>query len=251
MRRFLWLCVNRESCAVLLLLAAPVVTLGGTISFGELDFTFPVLAVGGGSFVSIPGSSSAGQYTVSATLSCDNCSDVSPSPSILHLSGVQIICSNPGLSETCGPIDLEFDAQFGAGAGDVLLVQTDLSGSGDSASGFAQICVADSQHLCSSNGSGSQSINIGFNGQISGSDSSNFSLIQGFGIFGDFHLDGLPADSTGVSLTDSLSITLNAASTVKDFPPPLDTPEPATMFPFLASLVSLVALGKRRFRASR
>jgi len=225
----------------MLLLAAPL-TRAGTISFGELDFTFPALEIGGSSFVSIPSGTIAGQYTIGADLFCDNCTADVPTTSVLRLSNVQIVCTTSG---GCGPIDLEFQAQFGSGTGDVLLLTPELSGSGDSASGFAQICVADSQHICSSNGSGSQSVSIPFSGLIDGSDAANFSLINGFSIFGDFHLDGLPQDSTGVSLTNSFSISLAAASTVKSSPPPeFDTPEPAAMFPFLAAIVLM-------FRASR
>ena len=215
--------------ALFLLFALPIASYGGTISFGELDFISPVLEIGSGTFVSIPSGTTAGQYSIGANL-VSNASG-------LDLSSVQIICNTVG---GCGPLDLEFQATSGSGSGDLLFVQTQLDGTGDSASGFAQICVADSQHICSSNGSGSQSITIPFEGAITGSDSNTFSLVNGFNVLGDFHLDGLPHDSTGVTLSNSFSITLEGSFIIKSSPPP-EVPEPGTMDALITGIVLLLA----------
>lgn len=228
-----------------LLLALPGAVQAGVINFTELDFTNPILAVGSGSFVSMSGSSSG--YSLSGSLSCDFCTSSSGNDSTLDLTSLNITCSTPG---GCGSLDIEFDAQNGNGnAGDSLLPEFQLSGSGDSVSGFAQFCIADTQNICLANGNGTESVSISFSGQPSGSNSSGFNLNGEFSIFGDFHLDGLSADSTGVTVSD-LSISLPVAEGDMGggggvgSPPPL--PEPSTLLLCLAGLAGIYVIGNRR-----
>jgi len=220
--------------ALLPLLVVPGLALAGTISFEELDFTSPVLALGGSGFVSIPANTVAGQYSLGATLSFAN--------DTLDLGGVQITCSSPGMSGVCVPLDIQFQALSAGGGSGSFFFDTSLSGTG-SASGFARICIADSGHICSSDGSGSQSINISFNGSISGSNNASFNT-GGFDILGDFHLDGLPLNNS-VNLPGSFTISMAVAQADMEGPPVGSlVPEPSTMFPLL--VVSLFALRRRR-----
>ena len=223
--------------ALFLLLIMVRVASAGSISFGELDFTNPVLAIGGSTFVSVPANTTAGQYTLGASLTLSN--------DVLDLNSVQIVCSNPGLGGVCGPVDLEFQALSAVAAGDSLLVDATLSGTG-SASGFARVCIADTQHICSSDGSGSESITIPFSGLISGSGSSGFTLAGGFDLLGDFHLDGLAGNSS-VSLGDSFSISMAVAAADMgggggSAGPPV--PEPATFAPMLLGVIALLRVRK-------
>lgn len=232
----------RMAASIAAVLALPHLAPAGTINFAALDFSSPVVELGSDS-VTIPSGTIAGQYTLAATLSFAS--------NILDLSGVQITCSNPGISSTCGSLDLEFEALSGSGSGNVLLVAPSLSGSG-SASGFARVCLADTQDICSSDGSGSQSVTIPFSGSISGTASNSFNLINGFNVLGDFHLDGLPSNGS-VSLTDSFAITFVSASFDSGGGPGVGAPvpEPRTLMPMSLGMLSLIIGRALRIRTQR
>ena len=206
------------------------------IFYAELDITGPVFGPGasGDAF----SSGSFGNYSFSGEFCvdqfCSNPGGGAGHDSLLRLTNLSLLCTLE--VGTCSSVDVTFQALGGFGFGQSN-VSISLSGSG-SASGFARICIQDSNSLCDSNLNGSKSFSFGFSGGPSGSASGIANVATGYDVFGLFHLNDLNA-GTSVNLGSSLDISFNGLT-------PTTVPEPATAGLLLLGGGALWILRRRR-----
>jgi hypothetical protein len=202
-----------------------------SIGFSSLQFISPVpgFASGGDLIVSSRslGRGDIGTYTFGAEL-CQTgfCTGDTGSPSSqIRLTQLSLSCLANDTGGTCGPIDVTFEVAAETSPGsvpiDLLLSNGGLSGA-SSLSGYARVCIVDTNDLCSSDGSGTLSYTFAFGPQISGDVGTVYNAAGGFQVLGFFHLDGL-ADGATVTLGNSLE--LSAGDAVGGS----GVPEPGTM----------------------
>jgi len=172
-----------------------------------------------------------GNYLFTGQLCCGG--DGSGTDSNLSLSA-DLICNNG--PNACGPIDITFTAAGGFGFGDAASVSVSLGGTSTdpNTKGFGQICIADIVNICSGSLTGTNAFGFPFSGgSLFGSASGTASLLGGFNVFGDIHLDGLAA---GAELDPPL-LTIHIGGLT-----PIAAPEPGTASLILLGCGALLAL---------
>jgi len=227
------------------MLAPMVVCLGlvsisyaGSINYDFIAIDSPVFASGFGSAV-VPATLTGG-YTFSGEF-CENdsCSTgpvFTTASSLLRLTNLTLTCDS---SSTCAPIDVTFEADTFSAPSGPINVNVSLTGSG-SASGYARVCFADDNNICSSALFGNESFTFPYVNNISGLAQGTIASNGSFSVLGDFHVNGVQGGSS-VNLFNSLDISLTSS-----------VPEPSTILPLGAGLALLgaYALRMRRLRST-
>ena len=208
----------------------------GDIFYSNLQFNDPIFQPASGNDASYNSSSVPGEggtYTISAEIcQTGSCANDNPSAATdqLRLTNVSLFCSAIG---SCAPIDISFQANGSTDATFVMFALSLDSISGVPANGgFARICIADSSHICSADGSGTQSTSFPLtSGFTSNLVTLNFFPNGPFTVVGDLHLVGLSNGNT-LTIANSFKIT--------------DLPEPGTIVLLPAGLTALWAIRRRR-----
>jgi len=195
----------------------------GSISYDFIAIDSPVFASGFGSAIVPP--TLAGGYTFSGEF-CENdsCSTgpvFTTASSLLRLTNLTLTCDS---GSTCAPIDVTFEADTFSAPSGPINVNVQLTGSG-SASGYARVCFADENNICSSALFGNESFTFPYVNNISGLAQGTISSNGSFSILGDFHVNGVQGGSS-VNLFNSLDISLTSS-----------VPEPSTIVPLGFGLV--------------
>jgi hypothetical protein len=201
-----------------------------TFNFDQLLFTAPVLVFGNSTDVVAP-FGSAGQYNFGG--------EFKQVGDTFAFTNASIICA-AGQFGQCSSFDVSFEADNGIGQASQFLLSLSLDGSLDSASGFGRVCIQQETSICPSNLLGTQSANLSFvEGFVLPSSPSVVNVGSGpFNLLGDFHLDALTQDSSGVQLPSSFTITL------QPIVGGIQSPEPVTALLLGLGLASLAGLRK-------
>jgi hypothetical protein len=222
-----------------------------SLSFSSLQLDDPAFGFGFNDAIvsnaTILGAGYTYNYSAELCLSgaCSFDAPGSPVTQQLKLSNLSLTCSTSG-AETCGPIDVTFDAHYEVSPGSVEQINVSLSNTISPEfflNGFARICFSDANNICSPSLLGTSSVGIFFSGgSFSGENSGTYSVGGSgpFQVLGLFHIDGL-ASGDSLSLGHSLDVTSTAI--VASDP----TPEPSTLL-LVPIGIGLLVLGRRRLR---
>ncbi|HYL77199.1 MAG TPA: PEP-CTERM sorting domain-containing protein [Bryobacteraceae bacterium] len=223
-------------------LAMSIGALASPITYNQLFFTTPVLSFGSATDVLALPSSITGGYSFSGEFCVNEGCSTGPvattATSLLRLTNLSLTCSS---GDNCAPVDVGFEAQGASAPAGAADVSVTLIGDG-SATGFARVCVADSNHLCTADLFGTQSFSFSYVSAISGSAQGTITTPGAFNLFGNFHVDGL-ASGSSVMLTNSLDIGLTSRSQGGA------VPEPSALFLLPAGLAALALLRRRKSQA--
>ena len=226
-----WGLCAQVSFIAIVTLAVTGVAFGGAINYDFIAIDSPVFATGSGSAIVTP--TAVDGYTFSGEF-CENdsCSTgpVSTSASsLLRLTNLTLTCDS---GSECAPIDVEFEADTFSAPSGPINVNVQLTGVGN-ASGYARVCFADQNDLCSADLFGNQSFTFSYVNNISGLAQGTISSTGSFNVLGDFHVNGVQSGSS-VNLFNSLDISLTSA-----------VPEPSTTALFAIGLVLLAVIARK------
>ncbi len=223
-----------RACFAVVLLSGLVefapVAHAATFNFDQLLFTAPAPVAGNSTDVIVP-FQKAGEYGFGA--------EFKQVQDTLSLTNVSIIC-NGAQGTFCGSFDISFEADNTSSFAGFLSVFLSLDGVLDSAIGFGRVCIAQETSICPADLLGTNSVQLDF-GTVgpSTSNSASFALDGGpFSVLGVFHLTSLPADLTGLQLSNSFDINMAAAVGL------VQAPEPASAFLMGLGIASLALLRK-------